>query len=375
MNELEIQQLVKRFGSNTVVDHISFQVNNGEFFVLLGPSGGGKTTLLRMISGLESPDEGRILLNQQDITQAPPRQRNLGMVFQDYGIYPNMDVHGNIAYGLEARRVPRQEVEKRVAKAAEALGLTPYLRKSAVDLSGGEQQRVAIARAMVKDADAYLYDEPLANLDPKLRYQARRDILALHRLKQRPSVYVTHDQSEAISLADRIAVIAHGRLQQVGAPDEILHRPANTFMARFVGSPPMNLLNGQLAHNEGTYSVHVDNMEIPLSGAWNLALQQVAGSEVIVGIHPDALIPEWQFASLDQPPSAIYRACVEEIEPLIGETVATLHFGQDTQVRAVFADSDVPLPDTGTTLQVGLETERLCLFDPTTEQLLAREVL
>lgn len=374
MNDLEIQQLVKRFGSHTVVDHISFHVNSGEFFVLLGPSGGGKTTLLRMISGLESPDEGRILLNQQDITHAPPRQRNLGMVFQDYGLYPNMDVHGNIAYGLEARHVARHEIEKRVAQAAEALGLTPYLRKLAVDLSGGEQQRVAIARAMVKDADAYLYDEPLANLDPKLRYQARRDILALHRLKQRPSVYVTHDQSEAISLADRIAVIAHGRLQQVGTPDEILHRPANTFMARFVGSPPMNLLNGQLASSEDAYSTRVDGMEIPLSGAWSRALQQVAGDEVIVGIHPDAFIPEWQFASLDQPPQALYHACVEEVEPLIGEVVVTLQFGQHTRVRAVFEDADVPLPEAGTTLQVGLELERLCLFNPVTEQLLAREV-
>ncbi len=268
MSDLEVQGLVKRFGKNLVVNRVSFHVNDGEFFVLLGPSGGGKTTILRMICGLELPDDGRIVLNGQDVTKLNPRQRNLGMVFQDYGLYPSMDVYGNIAYGLEARHVPKAKIQKLVPQAAAKLGLTPLLHNNINDLSGGEQQRVALARILVKDADAFLYDEPLSNLDPKLRYQARRDIISVHRTKQKPSIYVTHDQTEAFALADRIAVIAKGHLQQVGTSDELIETPANMFIARFVGSPPMNLLTGNLVRKDLDYVVQVGENEFSLPRKW-----------------------------------------------------------------------------------------------------------
>jgi multiple sugar transport system ATP-binding protein len=258
-----VQGLVKRFGATLVVDQVSFHVEDGEFFVLLGPSGGGKTTILRMICGLEQPDQGQVFIGERDVTRLSPRQRNVGMVFQDYGLYPTMDVYGNIAYSLENQHLPKPEIQKRVLAAAEKLGLTPLLRRGITDLSGGEQQRVALARILARDAFVFLYDEPLANLDPKLRHQARRDIMAVHRTRKVPSIYVTHDQSEAFAIADRIAVIARGRLQQVGTPDELLETPANLFMASFLGSPPMNLLPGTVSLNDSKFVVQVKSKTFP----------------------------------------------------------------------------------------------------------------
>jgi multiple sugar transport system ATP-binding protein len=365
MSDLEVQGLVKRFGNNLVVDRVSFHVNDGEFFVLLGPSGGGKTTILRMICGLEMPDDGRIVLNGQDVTKLNPRQRNLGMVFQDYGLYPSMDVYGNIAYGLEARRVPKAEIQKLVPQAAAKLGLTPHLRRSINDLSGGEQQRVALARILVKDADAFLYDEPLSNLDPKLRYQARRDIVSVHRTKQKPSVYVTHDQTEAFAIADRIAVIAKGHLQQVGTSDELIEAPANIFMSRFVGSPPMNLLTGNLMRKDRDYVVQVEENEFALPRKWTRALEHYREVTIILGIRPHTIVPSWQFASLDYKPQVL-DAVIVDVEALIGEANVTLKLGNGIEVIAVW--SDETLPESSERMQVGINTEMFCLFDPTTEQ-------
>jgi multiple sugar transport system ATP-binding protein len=289
MSKLEIQDLVKRFGQHLVVDHVSFSVDEGEFFVLLGPSGGGKTTLLRMICGLEKPDEGRIFLGQQDVSEWSPRQRNLGMVFQDYGLYPTMDVAGNIAYGLENRHLPRPEIQQRVQEAAAKLKLTPLLQRTVTELSGGEQQRVALARILARDADAFLYDEPLANLDPKLRYQARRDILTVHQLRKKPSLYVTHDQNEAFAIGDRIGLVAQGRLQQVGSPETFLDTPANLFVARFIGSPPMNLLPGRLHAEDEQLTVQIGSGSLPLPAIWHASLAQRSSAELIVGLRPQAL--------------------------------------------------------------------------------------
>ncbi|WP_116951657.1 ABC transporter ATP-binding protein [Jiangella endophytica] len=284
MGELEVRGVSKRLGDHQAVDDVSFIVASGEFFVLLGTSGSGKSTLLRLICGLETPDAGQILLDGREIHTLPPRQRNLGMVFQDYGLYPGMDVRGNIAYGLEARGgVPKDEIQRRVVEAAGKLGLGEMLSRSTQDLSGGEQQRVALARAMVKDADAFLFDEPLSNLDPKLRHHARRDIVAIHREKKRPSVYVTHDQSEAFAMADRVAVMSQGRVQQVSTPDDLLSAPANTFVARFVGSPPMNLVPAAL--DAGV--ARADGVEVPVGSVPGPA----ASGRVLVGFRPESVRP------------------------------------------------------------------------------------
>ncbi len=369
MSDLEVQGLVKRFGNNLVVDRVSFHVNDGEFFVLLGPSGGGKTTILRMICGLEVPDDGRVVLNGQDVTKLNPRQRNLGMVFQDYGLYPSMDVYGNIAYGLEARHVSKAEIQKRVPLAAAKLGLTSHLRRNVNDLSGGEQQRVALARILVKDADAFLYDEPLSNLDPKLRYQARRDIVSVHHTKQKPSVYVTHDQTEAFAIADRIAVIAKGHLQQVGTSDELIEAPANMFMARFVGAPPMNLLKGNLMRKDMEYAVQAGENQFPLPRKWAHTLEQYGEKALVLGIRASAVFPHWQFPSLDYDPH-IFHAEVVAVEALIGEVNVTLKLGNGNEIVAVW--SDEALPESGDIVQVGIDAETFCLFDAATEEALEK---
>lgn len=366
MSDLIVKGLVKRFGDNTVVDNISFEVNNGEFFVLLGPSGGGKSTTLRIISGLEQADQGSIILNGRDITTMTPRQRNLGMVFQDYGLYPTMTVFGNIAYGLETRNVAKSEIDKRVRDSAEKLGLTPHLDRSINVLSGGEQQRVALARILAKDADLFLFDEPLSNLDPKLRFQARRDILTVHRTKKRPTIYVTHDQSEAFAIADRIAVIAKGHLQQVGTSDELINEPANVFMARFIGSPPMNILPAQIAREGNSYIAQFDGISLPLPTKWNAALEGYRQPQILLGIPPTAVIPAWLFSTLEQQPYLL-NAEVLDVEPMIGEIILALKLGADHTIQSLSAEPEHEAPQPGARLQIGINSEAISLFDATTE--------
>lgn len=366
MSGLEIQGLSKRYGDHVVLSDISFSIGEGEFFVFLGPSGGGKSTLLRVICGLEPPDAGTIVLGDRDITRLRPRDRNIGMVFQDYGLYPHMNTFQNIAYGLEARGMPRREIERRVTEAAEKLGLSPLLQQTIVDLSGGEQQRVALARALAKDADLYLFDEPLSNLDPKLRARARGDIVMLHREKQKPSLYVTHDQNEALIMGDRIGIIAGRRLQQVAVADELLDQPANLFVAGFVGTPPMNLLPTTLGREGDAYCVHGDGLTVRLPERWRQTLAVYGKERVIVGFRPSALSPE------RRPDGATntFHGQVEDLEVLIGEIVVTLKVGADTRLAAVFQEADEELV-VGEPLEVALDAEQVCLFDPDTEQALA----
>jgi len=369
MGDLEIRGLVKRFGDNAVVNDVSFSVPEGEFFVLLGPSGGGKTTLLRLVCGLEQPDAGKVVLAGRDITRLAARERNVGMVFQDYGLYPHMDTFQNIAYGLEARGTPRGEVERRVRDAAERLGLTPLLKQVVVDLSGGEQQRVALARALAKDADVYLFDEPLSNLDPKLRAQARRDILMLHREKHKPSLYVTHDQTEALAIGDRIGIIAKGRLQQVGRAEELIHEPANLFVASFIGTPPMNLMPGSLAR-EGEdvhYRVYADGLALTLPRRWHRALDAYGKGRVIVGIRPSAVAEVGKPSEFEIRPENVVVGVVEDLQPLVGETIVTLKVGAGTWFSTVFQEIDESLSP-GQALRVGVDADQVRLFDPDTEQ-------
>ena len=371
MNDLEIQQLVKHYGDNAVLDNISFNVSEGEFFVLLGPSGGGKSTMLRVLCGLEPPDTGKIVLGGRDITRLPSRERNVGMVFQDYGLYPHMNTFQNIAYGLEARGVSRDEVTQRVTKSAEKLGITSLLSMIVVDLSGGEQQRVALARALAKDADFYLFDEPLSNLDPKLRASARRDIIMLHREKHKPSIYVTHDQTEAMAIGDRIGVIAGGRMQQVGTADELINKPASLFVAQFIGTPPMNLI-ATIIHREGTdlhYRAQAENLSFKLPRTWNKALDTYGKDQVIVGLHPSAVTLEGQPSTFVVLPENILKGEVLDVEPLIGEVVVTVKLSDTTKFSAVFKEVDEGLTP-GQSLKFAFDVSQIRLFNPTTKQAL-----
>jgi ABC-type sugar transport system ATPase subunit len=295
------------------------------------------------------------------------------MVFQDYGLYPNMNVLQNIAYGLEARGgLSRTEIEQRSKEAAAKLGLSDLLQRLIVDLSGGEQQRVALARALAKQADVYLFDEPLSNLDPKLRYQARRDIITLHRNKRKPSLYVTHDQTEAFAMGDRIGIMAHGRLQQVGRAEELLNAPANLFVARFLGSPPMNLLKAEIADHNGTLWIISDGLSVLLPKKWRSLLNQRNTRNLVVGLRPNRLTWKDETTPADRHVEHTVTGTVVDVELLFGETVVSLRIGKDTTLMVVLQDSygDMTL---GQKLSLTIDLDELCLFDPETEQSLTLE--
>ena len=252
MAGITIDRVTKTFGKAPALRDVSLEIREGEFMVLLGPSGCGKTTLLRTVAGLERVDSGRVRIGDRDVTDLAPRDRNIAMVFQSYAVFPHMTVEQNIGFGLRMKRRPKDEVRRRVADGAELLGLVPYLSRYPAQLSGGQRQRVAVARAVVMDAPVLLMDEPLSNLDALLRLQARADLKRLHNEVKRTTIYVTHDQVEAMSMGDRIAVMRDGIIVQVDAPMEIYDRPATQFVGSFIGSPPMNFLQGTI--RDGTFS-------------------------------------------------------------------------------------------------------------------------
>lgn len=366
MGDLEVRGLSKRYGDRVVLDHVDFSVGDGEFFVLLGPSGGGKSTILRLICGIEAVDAGKVTLGGRDITNLPPRERNIGMVFQDYGLYPSMNVYENIAYGLEARGMPKDEVQKRVLEACEKLGLTPMLKRIIIDLSGGEQQRVALARALAKNADLYLFDEPLSNLDPKLRAQARRDIVMVHRAKGKPSLYVTHDQSEALAIGDRIAIIAKGQLQQVGSADDLIQHPANMFVAGFIGTPPMNLLPGTIVREAA--QVRLENgTTLQLPERWRETLTTYTKDKVMLGIPPSAFLPPHLEGDASTASLSKLDVLIEDMEPLVSESIVTMKLPSGSLASAIFQVVDEEAYAIGKSLAINVDGEQLCLFDPDTE--------
>lgn len=367
MGLLEVQQLNKNFGDHKVLNDVSFTVQDGEFFVLLGPSGGGKSTILKILCGIEKADAGRVVLAGRDITNLPPRDRNTGMVFQDYGLYPHMNVFENIAYGLEARNYPREEIGKRVREAAERLGLTPLIERVIVDLSGGEQQRVALARALAKDAEMYLFDEPISNLDPKLRAHARRDIQMVHRAKKKPTLYVTHDQNEALAIADRIAIIAHGQLQQVGTAEELLNRPANLFVAGFLGAPAMNLFTGTLEVGPtGGFAVRLAaDFLLTLPPGWDAALQAYGGQQIVAGIPPTAFVPvAAEPAGADDRLRPQVSAVLDSFEPLVSEVILTITLPGGLSGAATLQEIDEDSLLAGQSIRLAILSEQVRLFDP-----------
>jgi len=275
---VDLENVTKRFGNVVAVDKVSFSVEHGELFVLLGPSGCGKTTTLRIIAGLETPDSGRVLFNGRDVTHIPARRRNVAMVFQSYAVWPHMKVFDNIALPLKIKKLPREEIERRVKFATEILNITHLLERYPFQLSGGERQRVAVARALVVEPEVLLMDEPLSNLDALLRVQARAELKKLQRDLKITTIYVTHDQVEAMVLADRIAVMNRGKIIQVGTPDEIYNKPASKFVAHFIGSPPMNFFEGIVEED----AINVGFAKIPFKNISN----KLVGKRVVVGIRP-----------------------------------------------------------------------------------------
>ena len=265
MADLQLAGIKKRFGSTQTIHGVDLEISRGEFVVFVGPSGCGKSTLLRMIAGLESVSEGRVRIDSRDVTGLPPSQRKVAMVFQSYALYPHMTAEQNLSFGMRMRKVPKRDIQQKVARASEVLQLGPYLKRKPGELSGGQCQRVAIGRALVQDPDVFLFDEPLSNLDAELRVKMRTEIADLHRRLGATMIYVTHDQTEAMTLADRIVVLRDGRIEQVGAPMALYANPVNQFVAGFIGSPKMNFLAVQARLlSEGEVTLALDDAQISL---------------------------------------------------------------------------------------------------------------
>jgi multiple sugar transport system ATP-binding protein len=289
MSALKLSHLTKTYAGQDrpALKDFSLDIAPGEFLVLVGPSGCGKSTALRSIAGLEEPDSGTITIGDRDVTNLPPRDRDIAMVFQNYALYPHMTVYDNLAFGLKLRKTPREEIDKRVKDAANTLGLTRYLDRKPKALSGGERQRVALGRALVRSPAVFLFDEPLSNLDAQLRVQMRAELHRLHQTNAATMVYVTHDQVEAMTLGDRIAVLSAGVLQQVDTPLMVYERPANRFVAGFLGSPSMNFLEGTV--DEGGRNVRIAGAQWPVDGALALGLSGRGGEAVTIGVRPEHL--------------------------------------------------------------------------------------
>ena len=320
MGRIRIENLSRKFADFTAVDNIDLDILDGDFLVLLGPSGCGKTTLLRMLAGLLAPTSGRILLDDDDITAAPSRRRDVAMVFQSYALYPHLSVAKNLAFPLRVKKMRKSEAAERVDAVARQLDIAHLLGRKPKELSGGQRQRVAVGRAIVRDPKAFLMDEPLSNLDAKLRTATRRELTDLHRRLRATFVYVTHDQVEAMTMATRIALLNNGALEQVGTPEDVYDRPASVFVAGFLGSPAMNLLDARVRTVDGTVVASAEGVTAPL---WR---GQTDGRDVVLGIRPEHL----RVADPVDHPEVRLSVDVTSVENLGSEQVAYCEVGGAT---------------------------------------------
>ena len=321
MAEIVIENAVKRFGSFTAIDNVSLTVHDQEFVVLLGPSGCGKTTLLRAVAGLGVVDSGRVLIGDKDVTFLQPKHRNVSMVFQNYAIFPHMKVFENIAFGLKMRKAPKQVVEERVENAARLLHIENMLDRYPSAMSGGQRQRVAVARAIAVDSDVLLMDEPLSNLDALLRLEMRAELKSLlHRLRA-TTIYVTHDQIEALSMGDRIAVMYNGHILQIDHPTKVYDLPIDQFVGSFIGNPPMNFLTARVERVAGAVKVKIGDFALTPIPEMAEPLARYEGKEIFVGIRAENMEP------LAQPAEGALQATIDVVEPLGSQNLLTVHVG------------------------------------------------
>lgn len=348
MSDLALRNLVKRYDKTEVLHSINLEVADGEFVVFVGPSGCGKSTTLRMIAGLEEVTSGEIEIGGRVVNNLEPKERDIAMVFQNYAIYPHMTVRKNIGFGLRSSKLPKADKDARIDQVAEILGMSDLLHRKPAQLSGGQRQRVAIGRAMVRDPAVFLFDEPLSNLDAQLRTQMRLEIKKLHRRVGNTIVFVTHDQVEAMTMADRIVIMKDGHIQQVGTPDEVYHQPANTFVAQFIGAPSMNLLPGVMTES---------GVDLPGGAAISLAGRQAeAGRRVQLGIRPEDL-------HLAGDGDGLFEGEVSVAEPL----------GAETLLHVALADHDIIAtgpgrnrPMAGDRISLTADPAQMHLFDADT---------
>jgi multiple sugar transport system ATP-binding protein len=366
MSSVILRQVRKSYGAIEVIHGVDLDIKSGEFIVFVGPSGCGKSTLMRMVAGLEDISGGEIEIEGRVVNDLPPRDRDIAMVFQDYALYPNKSVFDNMAFGLKLRRTPKPEVDKRVGEAAELLQITHLLERLPKALSGGQRQRVAMGRAIVREPKVFLFDEPLSNLDALLRNQVRAEIKKLHRRTGGTIIYVTHDQVEAMTLADRIVVLKAGDVVQVGTPDEIYHHPKHRFVAEFTGAPPMNMLDATIVDDGGPRILLNCGMRLTLSGPLADAAAPYVGKAVAFGIRPENL----KFADASTPADwPVLNLPVDLVEGMGAENLVHFALGGGTVVGRFDATTR---PREGATVDVAFNPAAFHLFDKTTERALVR---
>jgi len=355
MASVAFEHVTKRFGEVTVVQDFDLSVADGELLVLVGGSGSGKSTILRMLAGLETVTSGVIRIDERDVTALAPRDRDVAMVFQDYGLYPHMTVRENLSLGLRLRKVPRPEIERRVTWAAGMLRLEPFLDRKPKALSGGQRQRVAMGRAMVREPLVFLFDEPLSNLDAGLRAQMRIEIGGLQRRLSTTTVYVTHDQVEAMTLGDRIVVLADGKIQQIGRPIDLYLSPNNRFVAGFIGTPAMNFVEGRLQSDGGALVFIMEGAQVNLSG--NAIQSGTSSDSVTLGIRPEDLKVDLAADGSASPGALVGKIVL--VERLGGTSHIHFEVGQNRFMASVSADS---LPNVGENISVRVPSDRVHVF-------------
>jgi|SRR5689334_8455178 len=359
MASLSLTEVTKSFGSVEVLRPLSLEILHKEFLVLVGPSGCGKTTLLRMIAGLEDVTSGTIAIDGRVVNELQPKDRDIAMVFQDYALYPHMTVYENMAFGLVYRDHARDEIRRRVENAARILGIENYLARRPRQLSGGQRQRVAMGRAIVRDPKVFLFDEPLSNLDAKLRVQMRTEMKKLHKRVATTMIYVTHDQVEAMTLADRVVVMREGRVEQIGTPDAIYNQPASTFVAGFIGAPTMNLLDARLEDRSGDLVVSLGGQAFfAVPGERASACRGWAGREVIFGLRPEHLV--WSETEGD---SRSIEVAASLVEPLGTDTLV---FFEISGLEMVARLPPEAVRNAGDRVRLRPDLRRMHLFDPAT---------
>jgi multiple sugar transport system ATP-binding protein len=367
MTGLRLDHIYKKYGENNIaVKDFHLDIQEKEFLVLVGPSGCGKSTTLRMIAGLEDISEGELWIGDRLVNDIPPKDRDIAMVFQSYALYPHMNVFDNMAFGLKLRKFPKAEIEARVKEAAHILDIEHLLDRKPKALSGGQRQRVALGRAIVRNAKVFLMDEPLSNLDAKLRVQMRAEISKLHKKLETTVIYVTHDQTEAMTMGDRIVVMKLGEVQQADTPDALYNNPINIFVAGFIGSPAMNFISGKLSEKAGNVLFTAKNMEltIPEGRAQTLRSKGYIGKEIALGIRPEDIHDEQVF--IEGSPNSLITVTVEVAENLGSEMYLYLEgIGEQTIIARVSGRTGIKENET---VKLALDMNKIHMFDKETEQ-------
>jgi multiple sugar transport system ATP-binding protein len=360
MAQVLIRSLNKMYDEVHAVKDVNLEIRDKEFLVLVGPSGCGKPTTLRMVAGLESITSGEVVIGNTVVNALPPMDRDIAMVFQNYALYPHMSVYDNMAFGLKMRKFDRAEIAKRVQAAAEILGIQDYLARKPRQLSGGQRQRVALGRAIVRHPQVFLFDEPLSNLDAKLRVQMRVELKKIHNRLSTTAIYVTHDQVEAMTLGDRVVVMKDGVVQQVGEPLELYNAPVNRFVAGFIGSPAMNFATVRMTGADGKMRADKAGFGIEVPAEFAARLAPYAGRDITMGIRPEDL----QIANGSEPAGLCFDAVVEVVEKLGSEILLDLAVGGQTMVAAV---EPTVRAQHGDKLRLALRSDRLHFFDTASE--------